>query len=123
MIGSRHKILGSGDSCYYCLPDALSASFWPFLNLKANHVRKNEWLSRKNKPGVRLDKLYRLVPKLTPLDFSFLRYHPLTDTRWSWYGGIKKKNFQIIFFAFRVKRPREKRFWRKKLGSDDAWVS
>jgi hypothetical protein len=35
----------------------------------------------------------------------------------------KKIFFQIFFFAFRVNRPRKKRYRQKKLGSDAAWVS
>jgi hypothetical protein len=31
-----------------CLPGALSASFWPFLTLKASHARENEWLYEEN---------------------------------------------------------------------------
>jgi hypothetical protein len=61
-----------------CLPGALSASFWPFLTLKANHARKNEWLYEENKLNTRVAILYRLVPQLTPLDFSFLRCGALT---------------------------------------------
>jgi hypothetical protein len=64
-----------------CLPGALSASFWSFLTLKASHVRKIKWLFDMRKPVIRVDILYRLVPQLTPLDFSFLRVGALTDTR------------------------------------------
>jgi hypothetical protein len=59
-----------------CLPGALSASFWPFLTLKASHVPKNEWLHEEN--ILRVDILYRLVSQLTPLDFYFLRCGALT---------------------------------------------
>jgi hypothetical protein len=80
-----------------CLPGALSASFWPFLTLKAIHVRKNKWLFDMREPVIRVDILCRLVPQLTPLDFYFLRYGRLTGTRWCWYegrhGGIIEKNF------------------------------
>jgi hypothetical protein len=61
-----------------CLPGALSASFWPFLTLKASHVRKNKWLFNMRSPVIRVDILYRLVPQLTPLDFFFLRCGALT---------------------------------------------
>jgi hypothetical protein len=84
-----------------CLPGALSASFWPFLTLKASHVRKNEWLYEENLYVIRVDILYRLVPQfsidwylnslsigtsilyrlvpqLTPLDIFFLRCGALT---------------------------------------------
>jgi hypothetical protein len=84
-----------------CLPDALSASFWPFLTLKANHIRKSQWVYQENKQAVRQDELYRLVPQLTLIELYLLRYGPLTNTRWCSYGGIvEKKSVLLIFKIF-----------------------
>jgi hypothetical protein len=46
--------------------------------LKASHVRKMNGYQRKLKLVVLLDKLYRLVHQLSPLNFNFPRYGPLT---------------------------------------------
>ncbi len=86
---------GVGCHLLSCLSGTFSASFWHFLTLKATHVRKNQWLSNKLLQLLRPDILYRLVSQLTPLDFYFLRYGPLTGTRWCSYGG----NIGKLFFC------------------------
>jgi hypothetical protein len=107
-----------------CLSGPLSASFWPFLTLKASHVRKNEWLYEENKYVIRVNILYRLVPQLTPLDFYFPRCVALTGTKWCAYWGDEKNIFfSKFFFGFSGKSTSKKTISLKKLGFNVALVS
>jgi hypothetical protein len=60
----------------------------------------NGYLGKPCRLFVRVDILYRLVPQLTLFELYFLRYGPLTGTKWCKYGmgGIKKNFFEPFFF-------------------------
>ncbi len=93
---SQKKNFGVRRHILSYLSGPFSASFWHFLILKANFIRKNDWPSAMSKQLLRLDILYRMVRQLTLFDFYFLRYSWLIDTRWCRYKEFS--DFQNIFW-------------------------
>jgi hypothetical protein len=76
---SKNKIWGRGQIIWY-LYGPFGAYFLLFCTLKASHARKHEWLYEETSYVVRLDELFRMVPRLTLFNLYFLRYGPLTGT-------------------------------------------